>query len=299
VVVVDLQVFFFAARFVLLTCLAYFGALAVNSTLALWLTPPPYTLQSEGSLPPPVSQSRPPLSSYAVIHTHDIFNAVKAPVQSEGLVVAPSSNGAFTLWGTALNEGQRAFAILEDQGTHTQKLYREGEEIAPGVMLVQVSWDRVIVERDGRQEILMLSPESLPTATQPTPMVAASTTPAAARTEEKDGVRQIAQDTFQINRREVEHAMNNLSTLFTQARAVPYSLQEGVTQGFRLSSIKPDSLVDRIGLKNGDIIQRVNGVELADPSTAFTLLQDLQGLSQVHVDVLRNHQPITLSYEIR
>ncbi|MEW6298400.1 MAG: type II secretion system protein GspC, partial [Thermodesulfobacteriota bacterium] len=74
---------------------------------------------------------------------------------------------------------------------------------------------------------------------------------------------------------------------------------DGVPQGFRLFSIKVDSLIDRLGFKNGDIVQRVNGVEVTDPSTAFTLLQDLQGHSQVRVDVLRNHQPVTLSYEIR
>jgi general secretion pathway protein C len=66
-----------------------------------------------------------------------------------------------------------------------------------------------------------------------------------------------------------------------------------------LFAIKAESLIDRLGLKNGDIVQRVNGIEISDPSTAFSLLQDLQGHSQVRVDVLRNHQPVTLSYEIR
>jgi general secretion pathway protein C len=66
-----------------------------------------------------------------------------------------------------------------------------------------------------------------------------------------------------------------------------------------LFSIKPQSLIDRIGLKNGDIVQRVNGVEISDPSTAFGLLQELQGHSQVRVDVLRNHQAVTLSYDIQ
>jgi general secretion pathway protein C len=116
---------------------------------------------------------------------------------------------------------------------------------------------------------------------------------------EAEGVQQVGQDTFHIDRREVEQALSSLNDLFTQARAIPYSTAEGEIQGFRLFSIKPQSLVDRIGLKNGDIVQRVNGVEISDPSTAFALLQDLQGHSRVRVDVLRNHEPVTLSYEIR
>ncbi|MGH2617760.1 MAG: PDZ domain-containing protein, partial [Thermomicrobiales bacterium] len=80
---------------------------------------------------------------------------------------------------------------------------------------------------------------------------------------------------------------------------IPHTVAGAGMQGFRVFSIKPQSLIDRLGLKNGDIIQRVNGVELSDPSTALTLLQDLQGNSQMRIDVLRNQQPVTLSYEIR
>ena len=93
--------------------------------------------------------------------------------------------------------------------------------------------------------------------------------------------------------------MNNLNELFTQARAIPYSSPDGEAQGFRLFSIKPQSLVDRIGLKNSDIVQRINGVEISDPSPAFGLLQKLHGHAQVRVDVMRNHQPVTLSYDIQ
>jgi general secretion pathway protein C len=66
-----------------------------------------------------------------------------------------------------------------------------------------------------------------------------------------------------------------------------------------LFSIKPQSLVDRIGLKNGDVVQRINGVEISDPSPACGLLQKLHGYAQVRVDVMRNHQPVTLSYDIQ
>src|SRR5262249_43029565 len=151
---------------------------------------------------------------------------------------------------------ERAFAIIEDQSTHVQGLYREGETVASGVTLVQVSWDQVILERNGRRETLTL-PTDAP-ATPPTPPVTITAAPTPRP--DQDGVRQVAQDAFQIDRREVDHAMENLNDLFTQVRAVPYADGNGVNQGFRLFSIKPQSLVERLGMKNGDIVQRVNGV---------------------------------------
>jgi general secretion pathway protein C len=295
VVVHGAKILFFGARLLLFTLFSYFCALAVNSVVAMWLTLPPTALLQDDTSSAHTTPPKPPLASYAVVYTRDIFNSVKAPPQSQAEpTVVAGNNGSLKLWGTALGDNQRAFAIIEDVGAHAQGLYHEGEIILPGVMLVEVRWDRAVIERNGRRETLTL-PTMPPSVNSPLPLMATALPPS----EGQETIRQMAQDSFQIDRREVDHAMNNLNELFTQARAVPYTSPEGDAQGFRLFSIKPQSLVDRIGLKNGDIVQRVNGVEISDPTTAFGLLQELQGHSQVRVDVLRNHQPVTLSYDIQ
>jgi general secretion pathway protein C len=293
VVVVRLKALLLIARVFLLTSFAYFCALSINSVIATKLALPPSALQVENLPPPSPPQPKPPLSAYAIIYTRDLFNSVKATSGAGDTSLAATNIANLKLLGTATGTRDQAFAIFEDQSSHMQYLYREGETITPGVQLLQVGWDRVTIDREGQRETLVLPRE----ASAPLPQSAV--TPVSTSSDGKEGVRQVAPDSFHIDRREVEHAVSHLSDLFTQVRAVPYAPQNGVTQGFRLFAIKPDSLIDRIGLKNGDIVQRVNGVEITDPSTAFTLLQDMQGRSQIRVDVLRNHQPTTLSYEIR
>ena len=291
VVVVGAAVIFTSARVVLLTLLAYFGAWTVNSGIAICFAVPPAALFQQANTPRPSPQSQLPLAAYAAIHSRDIFNSVKSPVQV-GVAQVAATTTALKLWGTAKNGLGPAFAIIEDPSTRLQKLYGEGETIAPGISLLSVDWDHVVIERNGRQETVALSTQ---TSGQKNPL-----TRVAIRGKQTGNspVRQLAQDTFQLERREVEHAMNNLNTLFKQVRAVPYATKDGVPQGFRLFSIKANSLIDRLGVKNGDIVQRVNGVEISDPSTAFSLLQDVQGQSRVQIDIMRNHQPVTLSYEI-
>jgi len=292
--VVRLKALFLIARVFLLTSFAYFCALSINSVVATKLALPPSALQAEDPPLPSPPQPKLPLSSYAIIYTRDIFNSVKATSQIGDTSLATTNIANLKLLGTATGTRDQAFAIFEDQTSHMQYLYREGETITPGVQLIQVGWDRVTIDREGQRETLVLPREvAAPVPQSPVTPVSASSS------DEKDGIRQVAPDSFRIDRREIEHAMSHLSDLFTQVRAVPYAPQNGVTQGFRLFAIKPDSLIERIGLKNGDIVQRVNGVEITDPSTAFTLLQDMQGRSQIRVDVLRNRQPTTLSYEIR
>lgn len=296
VVVVGMWPLLFGARVFLLTGLAYGCALSVNTLIATKFAVPPSIPQRQEAVFSSTPQTKPPLSSFAIVYTRDLFNSTKAPTLHEGsALVAATHTTNIRLLGTATRMQDRAFAIVENQTTRSQGLYREGDLIAPGILLVQVGWDRITIDRDGKRETLLL-PKDQPTPPGQSPVIPVLTP---ANTSTQEGVRQVTQDSYHIDRREVDHAINNLSELFTQVRAVPYSLKEGVVQGFRLFQIKPDSLIERIGLKNGDVIQRVNGVEISDPSTAFQLLQDLQGHSQIRVDVLRNHQPTSLSYEIR
>ncbi len=290
VVVVGAAVIFTSARIVLLTLLAYFGACTVNSGIAMWFVVPPAALYRQANTPRPLHKPQLPLAAYAVVHSRDIFNSIKAPVQVG--VAQVTATTTLKLWGTAKNGLGPAFAIIEDPSTHIQKLYGEGETIAPGITLLSVDWEQVLIERNGHQETLALSTESSGHKNPHTRVAIRG------KRTGNSTVRQLAQDTFQLDRGEVEHAMNNLNTLFKQVRAVPYATKDGVPQGFRLFAIKANSLIDRLGVKNGDIIQRVNGVEISDPSTAFSLLQDIQGQSHVQIDVIRNHQPVTLSYEI-
>ena len=75
--------------------------------------------------------------------------------------------------------------------------------------------------------------------------------------------------------------------------------ENGKTVGFRVFAIKPGSVFEKIGLQNGDVINRVNGVELTDPTKAISLFTELQNEGHIAVDLQRNKQSKNFSYEIR
>ena len=56
---------------------------------------------------------------------------------------------------------------------------------------------------------------------------------------------------------------------------------------------------DLIGLKNGDVIQRINGSDLSDPAKALALLTQLRSEGNLNVDILRNKENKTLSYQFQ
>ena len=286
VVVVSGSPLFVGTRAILLSLLSYCRA------MALALPPSAVYSRTQPILQKPKGQ--PPFSSSAVIAQRDIFHSVKAPDSRSSSAQAVSS-GPPKLWGTAIHGGAPAFTILEDQKTPFQGLHPEGEEISPGVTLDKVEWARVIVNRDSRPETLLL-PTDAKRPSDAKPLVLQRLE---MRQPQAGGIQHVSEDAYQIDRNEIEHAMENLGDLCAKVHAIPYASDDGADNGFRLFAIKAKSLVDRLRLKNGDIVRRVIGVDIADPSTAFSLLRDLPGLSQVRVDVVRNHQPLTLSYKIQ
>ena len=90
----------------------------------------------------------------------------------------------------------------------------------------------------------------------------------------------------------------NLGSLSTQARVTPYIVQ-GQTQGFRLSRLQPNSLLQKIGLQHGDVLQKVNGLGLTSPADALQAYQQLQQAGTVRLEIIRRNRPTTLTYVIR
>ena len=54
-----------------------------------------------------------------------------------------------------------------------------------------------------------------------------------------------------------------------------------------------------MGLQEGDVLQKVNGLDIYTPQEALQAYQQLQTESTVRLSILRNNSPTTLTYEIR
>jgi general secretion pathway protein C len=89
-----------------------------------------------------------------------------------------------------------------------------------------------------------------------------------------------------------------MSGLLTQLRAVA-EVADGRPAGFRLFQIKDDSIFRRLGLENGDVVQRVNGNAVGDPATLLAFLQRLRTEPRVALDIVRGGTARTLVYDLR
>jgi general secretion pathway protein C len=230
----------------------------------------------------PALQPRRELSEYSSILERGLFGEGKGP-SSGPAAAAPSVS--YKLIGTVEGE-QFAGAVLED--STGQAFYRINQKLPDGSAIVKVLRDKVTIRRsDGATvDVEVVDDTKIVTMQKP------------GATGGGPGVKKLSDGKFAVDQQEVLASTENMSQILTQARALPYQ-EQGKTVGFKISEIVPGSIYEKIGLQNGDVIQRVNSQDVDDPGKFFQLYQGLRNERSISIDLLRGGQRQTLTYEIR
>ena len=193
-----------------------------------------------------------------------------------------------TLLGVVIGDQGGVSAIVEELSSKRQLLFRLHDQIPDVGEISEIRRDGIVVRLGNQQEFLGLAVSQI----EKPPLSAPTSGGTVLATVPGKPMRTM------LDRREVEQAMGDLPKLLTQARAVPY-LVNGAINGFRLDFIAPSSFYEKIGLKYGDVLQQVNGVEIRDPGTMLTLFQQLRNEKTVKLDLLRNNQRTAMTFDIR
>ncbi|HPQ80987.1 MAG TPA: type II secretion system protein GspC [bacterium] len=278
---------------------------------------------------PPAERKRVDLSEYAIIVERNIFDAsdrgsqiaageepdeqiqedavptgeaVKTSLSVTVLGVLVVGDGrdkrsTATIAGGGSSPPPTTRGRAPSRGGSQAEVYAVGDEesFAPNTKLVRVAPDRIEFLNGGRLEYAEVSSEfdsSIfgPPVREPVAMKESSTEPSGTIKKEGEGK-------FAVDRREVDEAIQNLDRLYTEIRAVP-NFSGGRVSGMKILSVKGGSIFAKLGLRRGDILQKINGMEL-DVKRGFEIFNQLKDSTNIQLDLLRQGQPTTLEYEIR
>jgi general secretion pathway protein C len=211
----------------------------------------------------------------------NLFGAQILPVARP--ISEPSENLEETklplqLLGTLLSDDSTlSTAAIAETGNPDHELLREGDVLArhARVRVAAIERGRVILQNGDRREELLLSEDPIPPTGRPSlakrdsrrgrrpsvrrrPTVPTVPTPAA-----------IAE---QLSEFELGPAsMRNARKLLEQAKITP-KWDDGAMQGMEVRDIEPGSFYDKLGLKNGDVIQSFNGIKLDSTAAGAKVL---------------------------
>lgn len=113
-----------------------------------------------------------------------------------------------------------------------------------------------------------------------------------------EGITRIDETTWRVPRGALRSvADGDRSGLVMQARIVP-SFKNGEINGFKLFAIRHGSLYAALGIKNGDIIHRINQRLIDSPDTALEVYQELKNADKLVVELTRRGQARVHTYHV-
>lgn len=179
------------------------------------------------------------------------------------------------------SSGSKGFAVVEKDGLQT--LVHEGTVL--GAWTVQKITHEALFLKDGGGKEVRLEPDVTQFKTQ---------TLAKEKTDFPSP--HLGQTSLELDETTVRNILSHWADIFREARFFPY-VEEGVTLGYVILDLQPNSLVQRLGLRIGDIVQRINGKSITDLGSLAAIYDHLEG-GELTIDVKRGPKNIQLVYQL-
>lgn len=175
------------------------------------------------------------------------------------------------------------FAFIENRAA-LQKLFKLGDDVFGAGRLSAVYADKVSISHNGKGfELVFPDIKTVHVKTQ------ANALP----------VRQAGGNRKEMtfDREQIRKFLENPNELLTGARLMP-RLKDGRQEGFIVREVKPGGFYENMGLRNEDIILRVNQLELNSPGDGVKIFNMIKELDSMDLDIVRNGVPMTQVFHI-
>jgi len=219
------------------------------------------------------------LQDYGIITERNLFISTLKAVsdkQSEGGMLDSNENFMnIDLKGTVACNSSFGFIFIEERDSHKQKLYRIGDNIG-SAKLIKITRNTAVLKSDGREITLKVK------ATIEGSLLPNSPGHATPRN-------------ITLSKKAVSENLNDLKSIMNQAVVRPF-LNESVQEGCIISNIAPNSLYEKMGLQNGDIIMDINNKPIQSADNLLQTVNLMQSGGNVTLNVKRNGRIETINY---
>lgn len=220
------------------------GAGLVFVVIAIWM----FGSDEEAAVAPPTPSPQPVLSAPPA-----------APPMPTAPVAPSASIAQMTLHGV-MGRGADGAAIIAVAGDE-QHLVRVGRDIVPGLTLVAIAADHVIISERGQTVRL-----GFPEAGGANPVSQVASTPSATARQQ------------------------GLSEVVDYRVGLAPERSNGRTEGYRIRPGAVPATLEQAGLRAGDLVVRVGGTNLESPDDVARIPRELRGSDAVTIEYFRDGQ---------
>jgi general secretion pathway protein C len=190
-----------------------------------------------------------------------VLDSSNAPVTSMPLVLG----GVVAAWDARGTHNPKAgFALIGTSATDIRN-YRVGGAVPGGARLHEVHRDRVLLDRGGSIEALLLPPRlGMPPPPPPSPIV-----------------------TGAVPVQRMQQVMRENPALLNQIMSRSAVVVGGKLQGMRVNPGPNRQAFEKLGLRPGDLVTAINGTQLSD-QRAEDVFNSLSNAAEANITVERN-----------
>jgi general secretion pathway protein C len=275
----------------LLGLIGYFWVSAIGNLLNAGRQPLPVASPPAADVSPKPKATVRPLEDYKIIIERNLFGVTRdqasdpqEDVSIEGLPVSLKVLG-LKLVGTVVGDDAAvSLAIIDDQSTRKQDLYREGDQVGQA-LLKKILRNKVVLNTGSRDEVLTMEFEEKAgiSPARQQPLTSLPETPA---------------EPGQLTREEVEFELPQYTRLMQQLGVRPH-IEEGKQAGFMVYNINPDSIYAKMGLESGDVIKSLNGQPIETTQQAVDFYNSLKEGGAITLEIKRGESTQELRFEIQ
>lgn len=223
-----------------------------------------------------------------------VYDTVPTEFETEEIAVSSSPLlKKYELNGVILLSGGKSIALIRRAGQRESEIYRKGDRL-DNVEIVKIEKDRVFLF-DGRSTVVlpMYYKYQVTTAATRERIVDKQASRDSDRFSSAKQIKKV------LSRSDVESKVfQKVNEILTQIAISP-NMKDGQMEGLRLARVPKNNIVFELGGRSGDIVRRVNGHELNQIEQMYKLWENIKDDSFISVDLERNNQIFTYSFEIR
>jgi type II secretion system protein C len=191
------------------------------------------------------------------------------------------------LVGTISGNAEYSYAIFVGKDGK-QSMFKVGESVFESGKLKSVEKYRANIESNGKLIKITMVDVLAPSDMEDIKGRRAAAGP----------VQLVKKGEYMIDQKAVQLALDNPTQIMMDAKMIPHMLQ-GKQEGFMLREVRKNGLYDSLGMQNGDVLLRINSFNISNPENALQAFTALRGMDKVQLDIIRNNNRMTFTYQIR
>jgi general secretion pathway protein C len=113
-----------------------------------------------------------------------------------------------------------------------------------------------------------------------------------------EGIEKVNDTNYNLSRSMLNKVLDNAGKLIGIAAVSP-KMEGGQSVGMEIRGVRPNTLLTKLGIQNGDILESINGESLSNPDAALGAYTTLRTADKFNLSIRRGGRSMIINYNLQ